>query len=471
MHRVAYDRLPNGLRVVAIQRPHLHRSVVSAYVEAGSRHESPRTNGLSHFLEHMLFRGTESHPTAYALNDAIERLGGSLGAATHGDYTVFDLTVPPEALAAGCAVLGTMLTRPVFSQIEVEKGIVREEILEDLDDDHRDVNADNRVRRMVFGAHPLGYPITGTLENVERFTQVDLRRHMDRHYRAGSMVVSVCSPLPASRVVKMVARGFRALPSGQGPAARRAKIRQRRGRIQQLSSVGSQTCVRVAFPSPGEETSMAPAIELLMRVLDDGMSARLHRRICDELGLAYEVSAGVELFRDVGVADVAATVGHGSVSRLVSEVLVTLGDLAVDGPSRDELEKVKQRYAFDLCALDDDAQGLADHYGAAALWNERADLEQRRAQVLALAPADVRRAAQVLFTPMRLNIAVIGTVSDSARDELSLAVRRFRERVGRLTWRIATRGIRPEKARRTPAPARGIQPAFAPSSLAYTLGV
>src|SRR5262245_3849482 len=121
MHTAAFEQLGNGLRVVSVRRPHIHRAVISAYAEVGSRHETPRTNGLSHFVEHMLFRGTARHPSAQAVNQAIESLGGSLAAATHGDYTRFDLTVPPEALDQGCAILGEIFTDPVFSQIDVEK--------------------------------------------------------------------------------------------------------------------------------------------------------------------------------------------------------------------------------------------------------------------------------------------------------------------------------------------------------------
>lgn len=431
MHSVAFGRLANGLRFVTIHRPHLHRTVVSVYIEVGSRHETPRTNGLSHFLEHMLFRGTEQYPTAYALNHAIESLGGTLSAATHGDYTLFDMAVPPPALEAACTLLGSMFTRPAFSQIEVEKGIVREEILENLDDEHREVNADNLARRQVFGRHPLGYPITGTLENVERFTVRDLRRHLDRYYRAGNMVVSVCSPLSHRHVARAIERGFGDLPCGTPPPYRIARVVQRRARFQRVVRAGSQTCVRIAFPTPGDEAPTARAVEVLVRVLDDGMSTRLHRRICDELGLAYEVSAGVELFRDVGVMDIAASVAHESVPRLVSEVLEMLGDLALEGPSRAELEKVQHRYAFDLAALDDDPHGLADYYGTAALWDRRIDVQSRQREVLALTTDQLRRVARVVFSPMRLNLTTVGTVDAATRKALSDAARRFRERVGR----------------------------------------
>src|SRR5438046_5584129 len=121
----------------------------------------------------MLFTGSRRYPTASALNDVVETMGGTLAAATHGDYTLFDLTTPPASLQTACAMMGAIFTEPVFSQIDIEKGIVREEILENLDDDHREVDADNLSRRQVFGSHPLGYPITGTLSNVDRFTERD----------------------------------------------------------------------------------------------------------------------------------------------------------------------------------------------------------------------------------------------------------------------------------------------------------
>ena len=429
MHSVAAITLPHGLRVVTIQRPHLHRSVVSTYVDVGSRHETPAQNGLSHFLEHMLFRGTKRHPTAFALNDAIERLGGTLAAATHGDYTLYDMGVPPEAVDDACALLGSIFTRPVFSQIDVEKGIVREEILESLDDDLCEVNADNLSRSQVFGTHPLGFPIAGTLQNVERFTERDLRAHLDRYYRAGNMVVAVCSPLPHRYVQRAIERGFAKLPSGPAMAARVARVTQRRARIQLRDSAGAQTVVRIAFPTPGSDSPLSRSVDVLMRVLDDGMSTRLHRRICDELGLAYEVSAGAELFRDVGVTDVASSVAHGSVGRLVHEVLQMLADLVDGGPTGTELQKVQHRFAFDLAAMDDDPRGLADYYATGALYGRARDIGQRRRELLRLTPDDIRRAARIVFAPSRVNLTTVGNADRDVRGAIDAALRAFRKRL------------------------------------------
>jgi predicted Zn-dependent peptidase len=433
MHTVASESLPNGLRVVTVQRPHIHSAVICAYAEVGSRHETRATNGLSHFLEHMLFRGTRHLPSAQAINQAIETFGGTLSAATHSDYTLFDMTVPPESVGEACRMMGEIFTRPVFSQIDVEKKIVREEILENLDDDHREMNADNLSRLQVFGRHPLGYPITGTLANVERFDEDDLRQHLARYYRAGNMVVSVCSALPHRHVARAVERGFAALPSGRARPPRVARVTQRRARIGWINNAGSQSTVRLAFPTPGEETRMARAVEMLLRVLDDGMSTRLHRRVCDELGLAYEISAGIELFRDVGVMDVASSVAHGSIVQLIREVLAIVADLALAGPTPAEVEKAQRRCVFDLAALDDDPHALADHYGAATLGNRRADIEARKRDVLALSADDLRRAARVVFSPPRLNLTTLGPADPEVRAALSDALRRFRAQLANRT--------------------------------------
>ncbi len=437
MHTVSHGRLGNGLRLVTVHRPHLHRVVVSAYIHVGSRHESLATNGLSHFIEHMLFRGTARWPTAAAFNHGIESLGGDLTAATHGDFTLFELTVPPDAIVEGCAELGEVFTLPVFSDAAIEKGIVREEILEDLDEDGRDVHPDNLSRRQVFGRHPLGFPITGRVSNVDKFSHRHLREHLSRYYVARNMAVVIVGPGTHRAMSRAIEKSFSGLSAGDPSVNRAFTATQSRARIKVVPNVGSQTSVRLAFPTPGQRAPSARAIDLLLRVLDDGMSTRLHRRICDERGLAYEVNASVELFDDAGVFDVAASVAHGSVPSLVGEVLNIFGDLALDGPTREEVEKAKRRSAFDLDALEDDAHALADFYGTSELFNLRQTPTERRQRILGLTVGDLRRVARAVFTSHRLNLALVGQLTPGAHAEVNGLVRRFRER---LAAGVRTRG-------------------------------
>lgn len=429
MHTVSLAHLPNGLRVVTARCPHLHRVVLTAYVKVGSRHERRGSNGLTHFLEHMLFRGTAAHPSAAEFNHRVESMGASLNAATHSDFTAFELTAPPDALSDACVELGRIFVEPELAGISVERGIVREEILEDLDEDGRDINADNLVRALVFRGHPLGMPITGGVGNVERFTESDLRAHLRRYFVAGNAVVSVAGPMPHRAMLRAVQRGFAALPRGPRRGATPFRPAQRRAVVRALPSPGSsQTDVRVGFVTPGLRSRDARALELLVRVLDDGMSTRLHRRLCDERGLAYDVSAGVELFEDVGVFEVGATVAHASLPDLVQEVLTILGDLALEGPTGTEMEKARRRYAFDLDALEDDAHALCDFYGSSELMGVREAPEARRREMLALNATALRRAARRCFVPERLNLALVGSVTSTAKRAIARSLRSFRAR-------------------------------------------
>src|SRR5262245_2102752 len=161
--------LPNGLRVVLVPQPSVHRAVAALYLRVGSRFETPADNGVSHFLEHMVFRGTSSLPTAHDQALAFERLGGTLYAATHVDHGLMSVALPPRNLTPVLDLLGQVTVEPRFSDIEIERGIVREEILEDLDDDGRDIDADNLSRALIYDKHPLGYTITGGIDALGRF--------------------------------------------------------------------------------------------------------------------------------------------------------------------------------------------------------------------------------------------------------------------------------------------------------------
>jgi predicted Zn-dependent peptidase len=206
-YQVARARLSNGLKLVTIETPHLHSATLCLYVRAGSRYETEATNGLSHFLEHMLFRGSARYPSSFALNLAIEELGGTLYAETGRDYSLYQIALNPRHLQRGMEILGDLFAAPEFRDIDLERQIIVEEILEDLDDRGRNVNIDDQSRRQFWGEHPLGFPITGPLRNVRRFSTRDVRAHFRRFYGAANMVLTVAGPLRA-RTVERQSRAF-----------------------------------------------------------------------------------------------------------------------------------------------------------------------------------------------------------------------------------------------------------------------
>jgi predicted Zn-dependent peptidase len=428
MHDVRTHRLDNGLRVLTIHRPHLHRAVTAVYVHVGSRHERPRHNGLSHFLEHMLFRGSATLPSAALVNDAVESLGGSMNAATHSDFTMFELSAPPDALSAATGILGGILTRPVFADRKVEVGIVREELLEDVDDRGCDISPDNHARRLVFGKHPLGAPIAGTARNVTRFTEDDLRAHHALHYVAGNMVACAAGPLSHDELLAAVSASLRGVRAGPLRPAKPYTRRRKRGRRSLVAHSASQTALRLAYPCEGLDDPSGSATEMLLRVIDDGMSTRLYRQVCEERGLAYDVSADIERFAEVGVIDVAASVARGSVGAVIEEVLGIFRELAEAGPTLAELDKAKRRFGFDLDALDDDARDLCDFYGPSELFGQRRSPDARREELMALRAEDVRAAAARVLDPSRVNVVLVGPRATKHDGDIRSLLRDFRGR-------------------------------------------
>ena len=183
--------LPNGLRVVAAQVATVHRVVISAHIKVGSRFETEADNGVSHFLEHMMYRGTARHRTAHAQALAFEELGGTLVAATGAESGTMTVAVPAENLEPALLLFAEVFRQPLFDGIEVEKGIVREEILEHLDERGNQVDPDDLLREVMFRGHSLGRPIVGTLEQLNRFDREILGRHHRAHYTALGTVVAI----------------------------------------------------------------------------------------------------------------------------------------------------------------------------------------------------------------------------------------------------------------------------------------
>jgi predicted Zn-dependent peptidase len=396
------------------------------YAKVGSRYESERDNGLSHFLEHMLFRGTERLPDAFQLNHAIEALGGTLYAETGRDYSLYQIRLHPESLSPGIALFGEIFAGPAFADIDVERRIILAEMLEDLDDDGRLVNIDDIARRAVWPDHPLGYRITGPYDNVERFDLGDVRRHFGGFYGARNMVLSVSGDVEHARVLDEVSRAMSALPPGRELTVTPPVDGQTAPQLVYVENEGSQTSLQLLFRGLPELAPEYPSLMALARVVDDGMSTRLHRRLCDELGLAYYVSGSLEHLVDTGLFEVDGTAGHANVPRLVRESLALLGRLRDEPPTVEELDKAKRRYRWDLEASFDDPDAMAGWFGGTELFYAPLDFDDKLARLASVTPESVQAVARHVFRPERLTVACVGLLRK--RDEAE--VRRIVESYG-----------------------------------------
>jgi predicted Zn-dependent peptidase len=415
-----------GLRVVAVELPHLHTATVAAYVRTGPRFESAGDNGLSHFVEHMLFRGTERYPSSYDINFAIESLGGTLYAETGRDHSLYSIELDPALLDEGLALFAELLCRPRFGDLELERKLILEELNEDYSERGVEINGDDIARALAFAEHPLGQRIIGPRDNVARFGADDVRRHFDRHYCAANMILAVAGPVRGPEIAALAARHLEALPAGEPAHSAPVAVAPAGPILRYVPDSGSQSDVNVLFRALPELDRDYPALVALSRIIDDGMSTRLHYRIADRKALAYSVGAGLDTFHDAGLLEITAETAHAKVVGLVAEVLAMFDELRAEPVSEAELAKLKRRYRYDLVGAIDDAAAMAGWFGGGGLYHQPPTLAERLAQVDALTAADLRAVAERVARPENLVVVVVGSLTRARQAELRAAVTGWR---------------------------------------------
>jgi predicted Zn-dependent peptidase len=424
--RATKNLLANGLSVVTVELPHLHTAALVFYARVGSRYESPKDNGLSHFLEHMLFRGTQRYQSSYALNYAIEELGGTLYAETGRDYSLYQISLDPELVPRGIALFGEIMGAPAFSQIELERQIILEEINEDLDEDGVDINLDDLARRVMFPGHALGQKITGPVENVQRFTEDDVRRHFAGFYGAKNLLFCVSGPVEEAHVLSAAGEAFARMPMGTMAQAE-APAEFHSGPILDYVDVpGSQTAVQLLFRALPESHPDYVALQALSRVMDDGMSTRLHYTLCDQKGLAYYVNGSIEPFHDTALFEIDGASAHAKFCPLVSQVLDLCGVFRREPVTDAELSKAKRRYRYDLATAFDDVDAMAGWYGGTELFYPAPQYDDKVARMEAVTAQDILRVAETVFQPDRLVVAGAGGLSAKQRRDVDKAIKHWK---------------------------------------------
>ena len=425
-YKVTRSLLPNGLRLVTVETPHLHSAVASLYVRAGSRYETPKTNGLSHFVEHMLFRGSAQYPDSFTLNQAIEDLGGTLYAETGRDYSLYQVPVHPRHLPRGLAIMGDLFSTPAFRDIDLERQIILEEILEDLDEDGRNVNLDDLSRAVAWADHPLGFTITGPLRNVRRFKVEEVRAHFKQFYGASNMVLCVAGPVRPHAVETMVREAFARVPRGRRCRAVAPRPSLRGPRFRSIHNESAQTQVHILFHALPERDPDYQALRALMRVLDDGMSTRLHYQICDQKGLAYSASAGLYSFHDAALLEIDAACAHTKLPDLIGEGLSILARFRSELVSPQELDKAKRRFVSDMESCYDDLDSLCGWFGGTELFYRPRSQEQRAREVERIRAEHIQKVARRVITRERLNVVVVGSLPRAVARKVAALVKGFR---------------------------------------------
>ncbi len=403
------DVLPSGLTVVTVETPHLHSAMCAVYARVGSRHETKATNGASHFLEHLFFRGSRGWPDSVRMNAAVEAIGGNLNGVTMRDTSYFYTPTHPGGVEVALRILGDMLSRPRLVHLKTEKSIILEEMLDEVDEQGRDIDVDNLSRAAMFGDHPLGLKIAGTPQTVKRMTLRTLQAHLKTYYVAGNLVVAVAGPVRHAQVLAIARKAFAHLPRGPRAAELPPEAAPNEGPyLHYVPQDEAQVEFRLSFPAVSDGHSDAVALGLLRRVLDDGLSSRLPYTIVEDRGLAYSVAAMIDALHDCGSFEVEGACAARHLGPAVAGILETLATLRRGEISRDEFRRVQLRFRMHLDFLQDSPGDLCGWFGGLELFRRPETFEEKCREAEALTIADLARVARRYLVPETLQVVAVG---------------------------------------------------------------
>ncbi len=409
--------LPNGLRVITEPIPGVRSVAVGCWVDTGTRDELSNEAGASHFLEHLLFKGSETL-SAREISETFDALGAQSNAFTSQEYTCFWARMLDNDLEEGLRLLGEMLQRPAFRQQEIdsERQVVVEEINMN-EDDPNDV-AFEKFQETVFAGHPLQRPILGTRESIRAMTRDDLDGYWKRRYGAGSTVIAVSGSIEHDRAVELVARYFGDW-TGESVDHHYDRVAVT-PRVSVVSRETEQSHLVLGGEGLSRDDERRYAFEILHLVLGGGMSSRLFRTIREERGLAYAVYSFKMPFADVGAWAVYAGTTPAQTPTVLRLVREELEKMATDGVGSDELKRAQGNLRGSLALSLEDPNSRMVRLGRQELTGgEHLSVDERIARVNAVTEADVKLVAeQMLRGPF-----VMGAVGPFAAADLEEFVR------------------------------------------------
>ncbi len=396
MSDLRITHLDHGLRVVTEQVPGALSVAAGAWVGVGARDESPALNGASHFLEHLLFKGTATR-SAHDISRTIDRCGGDINAFTNKEYTAFVTRVPQRHAEVGLDLLGDILTAPALrdADIEVERQVILEEIA--MDDDSPDDVVHRMFAEQLFVDHPLGRETAGTRESVLGISADDVREFFARHYRAGSMVVSVAGPRSHDEMLALVAAGFAGLSSGDGRAERTPPAGT--GTNQALVDDTEQVHLVLGGRGLARDDADREALDVVNHILGGGLSSRLFDVIREQRGLAYSVYSGTSCYGDAGIW----VVGAGTLPANADEVLSLIDEqldlLRAHGLTDDEIDVAKGALTgtFEL-GLEDTGSRMTRNGALLCTRGEIVPVDEQVRRWLSVDQAATRRAIERVYT-------------------------------------------------------------------------
>ena len=402
--------LPNGLTIISEEMQHIRSVSIGIWIRTGSRHETPELNGISHFLEHMVFKGTKNR-SAEEIARQVDSIGGNLDAFTAKECVCFNVKVMDEHLGRAMDILSDMVLNPTFHESDIgkERGVILEEIK--MDEDNPDLLVHEIFTQNFWKGHPLGRPILGTKETVRRFHQNMLFDYYGTRFVPGNMVISAAGSLKHDSFVELVTRTFEHMAPrtdvlNDAPPKPQARIMMRNKKS--LEQV--QICVGVPSYSISHENRYASFV--LNTLLGGGMSSRLFQNIRERQGLVYSIFSELNPYRDTGCLAVYAGTSRATAPQVVTSIVNEFHELKRNRVSDEELERAKNQLKGSLMlSMESSTARMSNLARQEMYYNRFFGMSEIIERVEAVSVEDVQKNAIEFFDPDQIAVTVLGNLN------------------------------------------------------------
>lgn len=407
--------LPNGLRIIHVPSKGNPSVTVMALVETGSNYEEKRQNGLSHFLEHMMFKGTTRRPTSLDISRELDSLGAQSNAFTSNEMTGYFAKSEKKHFKELLDIISDMYLNPTLppAELEKERGVILQEIsmYEDLPQ-HKvwDVFGE-----LVYGDTPAGRTILGRSENIKKFTRDDFQDYRTAHYVAKKTVIVIAGDISSKQVVDGVKDLFASIPEHKKVGKEPVKEKQSSPQLSIHNKKTDQTHMIMGFRTFGAKDKRRAALAVLSGVLGRGMSSRLFQRLREDMGVCYYVRTGDSEFTDHGHFTISTGVDNKRVDEVVKAVLEECSKMKNEVVSDAELKKAKDYIIGNLYMGLETTDSLAEFYADQEITRGKIDTPyDMDKEIRKVTGEDVREVAEDIFKNNGLNLAIVGNIKNQA---------------------------------------------------------
>ena len=407
--------LPNGLRVITVPMKDNPTVTVLVLVSTGSKYETKRVNGISHFLEHMCFKGTTKRPKAIDISKELDALGSQYNAFTAQEYTGYYAKSDARHFKQIFDVVSDVYLNSTFpdAEIEKEKGVIIEEI--NMYEDTPSRHVQDLFMKLLYGDTPAGWNIAGEKENILKMKRDDFVTYKSRHYVPEATVLVVAGQVKEAEVMKEVKKIFGSVKKEQKDQKVKVKEMQAKPEVLVSFKKTDQTHFVLGMRSYDLFSKHGPALTVLGGILGGGMSSRLFQKLREEMGVGYYVRAYNDTYTDHGVFQISAGVDNKRIKEVIQAVLIECKKLKEEKVSEEELSKVKEFLIGNTKLSLESSDDIANFYGGQELLrNDIKNIEEKSKEIRKVTAKDVQELAKAIFTEKNLNLALIGPFKDNA---------------------------------------------------------